>query len=371
MNIYFYDNYSSSYNRFGNRVSEKLINIDKNINIFYIHDNYDKGKVVLGTNLKNNVKIIPSQIVDKVVKKYPPNVFLCFSFRIPDVYWTVIFNLMKIPTFQVMHGIYVKKYKRSIPYLLNDIPRIFSYFIYLYKIVKVTKNKFNVITNLIKKDFSYVAKSKIVDDLTLSKTLILWGMHWKEWYIDNFGYGKNTNYLVCGSFDFDLLNKKNQLIENNEDSITYISQTIAEDGRIKKRYFLGFINNLYKFAKNCNKTFYIKLHPRANANYYREFKNLENVIITKNFPISNLYISHYSALLTIPVYLKKKIILVEFPKHSIPEEYLYMSPNIINYNTTIIANDAKINQTVKFSKYFEYVDDPFLKIAKFLLNQEK
>ena len=364
MNIYFYDNYSSSYNRFGNKVAEKLVELDSSVKIFYIHDNYDKGKVLLRKKIQGNVNIVtPNKVLD-IIKEYPPHSFLCYSFRIPDVYWTTFFNKRFIPTFQVMHGIYITNYKRSVSYVLKDFPRVFSYFKYLAKLITISRNKKNLLINMVKKDVGHVGQSKVVDDITLSKTLILWGEHWKEWFIYNQGYKNDTKTEICGSFDFDLLNHKHMLIENDTDSATYISQTICEDGRISEKLFLEFLDSLYEFAKSCNCTFYIKLHPRSNAAFYSKFTLLENVEITRKFPVSEVYISHYSALLTVPAYLNKKIIMVQFPNHSIPKEYSYFATKIIDHDEKILPNDYKVTSRVDFEKYFKYEDNPFGVIAR-------
>jgi len=221
---------------------------------------------------------------------------------------------------------------------------------------------------MVKKDISYEAKSKTIDEVTLSKNMILWGMHWKKWFADNLGYTDKTNYMVCGSFDFSILNS-DKLIDNDENSITYISQTIAEDGRIEIKYFEEFLDNLFKLANSINKTFYIKLHPRSNNLYYKRFEKLSNVIVTKDFPISNTYISHYSALLTVPVYLKKNIVLVEFPNHKIPEEYAYMSSNIIGHYDHISEENLKVDGSKDLSEFFEYHKDPFGRVAQFVTQE--
>ena len=364
MNIYFYDNYSSSYNRFGNRVSVKVVEKNKYSRIFYIHDNYDNGKIRLPKKLRKHVTIIASKNIDRYVKAFPPSSFLCFSFRIPDVYWTAYFNKQNVATFQVMHGIYVKKYKRKLFYVLRDLPRILSYMNYLVKLLVVSKNKYNILINMIKKDIGFVAKSNSIDQETLSKTLILWGSHWKNWFIDNYGYTNQTRFAICGSFDFELLNRKDQIIDCENGSITYICHTFFEDGRVGKKQFNLFLNNLYDFAKINNKKLYIKLHPRSNVKLYEEFKSIENVVFTRKLPICDIYISHYSALLTVPAYLKKTIIMVQFSGHPIPEEYSNMATKIIENTDNISIDDLYTNNiTYDYESYFKYESDPFGIIA--------
>jgi hypothetical protein len=370
LNIYFYDNFSSSYNRFGNRVSEKLVDHDPGVKIFYIHDNYDKQTLLLSDRIKNNIVAIKPSSVKQWAKEYPPTSFLCFSYRIPDMYWTLFFNKINIPTFQVMHGIYVKTYKRNIIFLVKELPRIFSYLRYLFKIIRLSDKKTQVMTNLIKKDLAYIKASKEVDQDTLSNTLILWGIHWKEWFQENYGYNENNCYEVCGSFDLALLRDKKNLIEEHQDSITYIAQTISEDGRIEESYFFEFLKNLEKLIIKTGTHFYIKLHPRSNDKYYSAFEKYGNVTITTKFPISDVYITHYSALLTVPLHLRKKIVMVQFPNHPIPDEYIYMSPNIIMHDQDIDINSIK-ESTGDFERYFAFKTDPHDEVAKIVMALKK
>ena len=365
MNIFFYDNFSSSYNRFGNRVAEKLVRRNSKIKIFYIHDNYDRKKLLLSKEIENNVIAIQPSRVQDFVQEYPPSSFLCFSYRIPDMYWTTFFNKIDVPTYQVMHGIYVKTYKRNFAFLLKELPRIASYLKYLFKIILLCDNKKQVIINLVKKDLAYIKESNKVDQDTLSNTLILWGIHWKQWFQKNYGYNEKNNYEVCGSFDLALLQDSENLIEHEQDSITYIAQTIAEDGRIKDSYFYEFLDNLEKLINKNSWHLYIKLHPRSNQKYYTAFEKYENVTITSKFPISEMYITHYSALLTVPLHLRKKIVMVQFPDHPIPNEYAYMSPNILGHDQTIEISKIQHSQG-DFGKYFAPIEDPHDKVAQII-----
>ena len=368
MNIYFYDNFSSSYNRFGNPISERLLNLSNNIRVFYIHDNYDKGEVVILPKYTKRLLTIDSNKVIHYIKKYPPSCFLSFSFRIPDVYWTLFFNNLSIPTFQVQHGLYVDNYKRSVKFLLLEVKRVISYLHYLYSISKLVKNKKQTLGSLIKKDVNIPVENSEIDQNIRSKNLILWGSYWKSWFKDNYGYTNSTLYHICGSFDFNLLNLPDKLIKGNESSITYICQTLVEDGRLKRELFEVFMSNFIDLVEHIDQTIYIKYHPRSDRDLYSRLKGFKNVEFTEKYPFSQIYIGHYSSLLTLASHMKKDIIFVEFPGHPTPAAFQHMTKNIVSYSDSINVSSLKKND-IDPNYYYEYRQDPFGEIARYLIGE--
>lgn len=371
INIYFYDNFSSSFNRFGNPISRNIIKENKNVNIIYIHDNYDRGQIELGNDLETNVLIVNSGKVLDVINTYPPDLFICFGqpTRIPDAYWTLYFNIISVPTYRVQHGLYIENYERDYSFFLKEIPRVVSYLKYLYKIIKICNFKINSARVLISSQVKFLNRtdSQQVDQRLGSNHVFVWGKYWENWFRNFPFYSNETNFYTCGSFDFKLLNDDTKLIKDNEDSVTYICQTLVEDGRLKLEYLNKFLNQLKKFAETIDGTLYLKLHPRSNESYYKSLSKLKNVEITTKFPISNLYISHYSTILTISALLKKEILLVKFPKHDIPKEFQHMTKNVISFDSPIEMEKLENNTGTDTEYYYSYVKDPHLFIAKKLL----
>ena len=365
MNIYFYDNFSSSYNRFGNPVTERLLKLNKNIRVFYIHDNYDNGIVTIQRKDAKRLIAIDKNEVTNYVRKHPPICFLSFSFRIPDVYWTLFFNNLSVPTYQVQHGLYVDNYKRSMTFLLVEIKRVFSYLHYLIRISKLVENQIQTLGSLIKKDVNISINNSEIDEKIRSKNLIIWGEYWKDWFKNQHGYTDSTLFHICGSFDFALLNSPDNLIEDDENSITYICQTLVEDGRLSEKYFEVFISNLSDLIERSDQTIYIKYHPRSDKRLYSNLGGYKNVVFTKKYPFSNVYIGHYSSLLTVGSHMRKDIIFVEFPGHPTPTAFQHMTKNIIQYNDTISMLDLKKND-IDPNYYYEYREDPFGEVARFI-----
>jgi hypothetical protein len=366
MNIYFYDNFSSSYNRFGNPVTERLLKLNKDIRVFYIHDNYDNGIVTIQRQDANRLITIDKNEVITFVRKYPPHCFLSFSFRIPDVYWTLFFNNLLIPTYQVQHGLYVNNYKRSMAFLLLEIKRVFSYLHYLTRISKLVENKRQTLGSLIKKDVKIPIANSEIDEKIRSKNLIVWGEYWMTWFKNEHGYTDSTLFHICGSFDFALLNSPDNLIENDKSSITYICQTLVEDGRLNVKYFEVFISNLADLIERSKQTVYIKYHPRSDKNLYARLRGYKNVVFTTKYPFSKVYIGHYSSLLTVGSHMKKDIIFVEFPSHPTPPAFQHMTKNIIQYTDSIKVVDL-VKNNFDPNYYYEYMEDPFGEIARILI----
>jgi hypothetical protein len=364
-NIYFYDNFSSSYNRFGNLVSERLLKLNKDIRVFYIHDNYDNGIVTIQRKDAKRLIAIDKNKVINFVRKYPPHCFLSFSFRIPDVYWTLFFNNLLIPTYQVQHGLYVDNYKRSVGFLLLEIKRVFSYLHYLIRISKLVENKRQTLGSLIKKDIDISIVNSEIDKKIRSKNVIVWGEYWKSWFKNQLGYTDSTLFHICGSFDFALLNSPDNLIENDESSITYICQTLVEDGRLNKKYFEVFILNLINLIERSEQNVYIKYHPRSDKSLYERLGGYKNVVFTTKYPLSTVYIGHYSSLLTVGSHMNKDIIFIEFPSHPTPSAFQHMTKNIIQYNHTINVLDLLKND-IDPNYYYEYREDPHGEIARIL-----
>ena len=189
----------------------------------------------------------------------------------------------------------------------------------------------------------------------------------KLWFQSYPYYDDNNKYLVCGGFDFELLqNLKNYLTDRK--SVIYICQTLIEDGRMEPEMFKVYLERLYMCAKDFDGDFYLKLHPRSDLSLYKEIQNLDNVIVTHKFPIGDIYISHYSTLLSVCVYLKKKVLLVKFPGHEIPEAFEHMARNVINYQDEINLEKIEDFTSIDTDHYYKYHEEPYAEIANDIIN---
>ena len=372
-NIYYYDNSAPPYEKLGNRISEMVVKLQPNINIFYIYDGYNKSSIYLGESYKNNVTILDSKKVIWNLREYPADCFVCYGqpSRIPDAYWTLYFNNKNIPTIRVQHGLFIKDYIRTGGFLKSEAIRSVYYGIYLILIYLQSRFglKKKTVIELVNKQIKISNLENVqVDNRIGSKFVIIWGDYWKSWFQSYPYYDNNNKYLVCGGFDFEILQRPEKLIKPNRKSIVYICQTLIEDGRLESEMFEAYLERLYKCAKNFDGDFYLKLHPRSELSLYKEIQGLDNVIVTHKFPIGDIYISHYSTLLSVSVYLKKKVLLVTFPGHDIPEAFEHMAKNVINYNEEIKIEKLDDFDSIDTDFFYKYSEKPYEEIAYKILN---
>lgn len=372
-NIYYYDNSAAPYEKLGNRISEMVVELQPDVNIFYIYDGYNKTSVNLGISYRDNVTILDSKKVHWNLRKFPADCFVCYGqpSRIPDAYWTLFFNKLKVPTIRVQHGLFIKDYIRTGGFFKSEVRRSFYYGFYLILIFLGTRlgMKKKTCLELINKQIKISSNDNLqVDNRIGSENVIIWGDYWKSWFKSYPHYDDNNKYLICGGFDFELLKKPEKLIKPQKKSIVYICQTLIEDGRLESEIFLDYLEKLYECAKNFEGDFYLKLHPRSDLSLYEAFQKLDNVITTHKFPIGDIYISHYSSLLSVSAYLKKKILLVQFPGHEIPEAFEHMAKNVINYDEEIKIDEVKEFTVIDTDKYYKYHEEPYREIANHILN---
>ena len=62
--------------------------------------------------------------------------------------------------------------------------------------------------------------------------------------------------------------------------------------------------------------------------------------------------------------------MVEFPDHPIPEEYRYMSPNIISHDQKYDVFKAR-KGSGDFQRYFAFKDNPHDEVARIITSSDK
>lgn len=133
------------------------------------------------------------------------------------------------------------------------------------------------------------------------------GSHWVDYYHDNYGYNKDSIYIM-GNHDLD------DLVEKPiEKAICYIPSVHVEDGKVQRDIFDDYLKCL-KAAIPEGVKMYIKLHPRSNKQIYVDTFGEENVIYLtgKDMPYVDTYIGHNSSLLSKALQISGKLILWGF-----------------------------------------------------------
>jgi hypothetical protein len=364
LNIYFYEVYASNYNRYVVKVAKKLLIKIPSVKIFFIKEDYDKNNI---ENFTSNIYVINSKDVKAYCIRYKPKVFVNFGFRIPDLYWTLFFKTMKSITIHVQHGIYIDHFQRSVSSFYDDVGRRLSYVNYISRLFFSSNNKFTTLKASLSKDFKFNYKKQKVDKRIVSDIVMLWGDYWIDWYKNNLFYNDNVIYQICGGFDYDLLQPPHSF-KGKEGSVTYICQSLIEDGRLSREIFDVFIEQLIKLVVTKDRIFYIKLHPRSNRLLYKKLEFYGNVIFCNEFPISDYYIGHYSTLLTLCHYLKKYILLVDFPDHPPPDIIKEISNKNIKYNEKIHFDSSSKTISKDINYYCKFLPNPYEIIADSILN---
>lgn len=371
MNIYFHEVSVENYNRYVNPIIKALLDKNDNMDLklFYIIDSIDRNAIQIEPSIEKALTIIDSNQVKNVVKKNIPDAFICFAFRIPDIYWTLFFKKMKVVTFQVQHGLYIEFFSRSSSGLIKELPKILNYLFLLIRVLLNSRFIYSTFKAIIKKDVKAIKNINQVDSNIKSDHILVWGEYWIDWFKTSLFYDNNSKFHICGSFDTQILDKKEQVIISNTFSVTYICQTLIEDRRLDRRQFNLFKKNLMSFAKTLDGQLFIKLHPRSWKSLYIEFESLDNVTITNKFPISDHYIGHYSTMLFLSNNLLKPLTIIEFDGHPTPHFLKEIAGTIIDSNERIALDNSKQINSKKASYYSKKENNPFNNIANVILNE--
>ena len=87
---------------------------------------------------------------------------------------------------------------------------------------------------------------------------------------------------------FNIEIKELEILKNNKDKILLLTQPLSEDGVIDEKEKINLYKNI--LVERNIKEIYIKVHPRENTDYIKEFKNIKVNIIKKEFPVEILFL---------------------------------------------------------------------------------
>lgn len=374
MNIYLYEVHHRNFNRYVYEIVNRLTKSNARIQIFLIKDVFINGPIKVNSNCQSQVSIITTKKLKKHAILNPPHVFICFGYRIPDLYWTYFFKSLGAKTFQVQHGLYTNFFPKSIFGYLSNFRRKLRYLYYFILIAVLSDSSIKNLASILRKDFIFRDFEAVINESLMSDHIFVWGEYWINWYKHHLFYkSAKTTFSICGSFDALLLrNKNNQICD--DDSIAYICQTLVEDGRMTKKMFNAFLENLEEFASSNKIKLHIKVHPRSDLNLYKKIIAHPAIELTNKFPITRKYIGHYSALLGVCFRRDSSVLIVSFPGigHKIPEHFSDMASSIITYRDKICLV-LFFNNTKSLGRdpSFYYLDkiDPYKKIAIEIINE--
>ncbi len=257
-------------------------------------------------------------------KKLPleNTVFINYSYRITDLYWTYRFKKLDIYCCQVQHGMYAEFLERSFLGYFSAIGRKLTYLKYLFSFL--LRFEPVIFTYLFNKDFlksfkinEYIEKRKGKIIPVQSDHVFVWGEYWKEWFMKNHYYFSEDFFTIIGNPDYHTFIKHSKF-KMQPEKVCYIAQTFVEDGRMEKNDYKKVID---KFADTLKDRLIIKLHPRSDKSIYEKVLETGGEI-TFDFPISGFYLGHYSSVLALAINVENsKVFLLEINNEEIPDYF--------------------------------------------------
>ena len=380
-NIYFYDRYQVLLDRYPALIANEIKRIgsksNNKFNFIFIFSDYSQDDVTPKiTPIKSNIHYIPYlniNSLNKLTKKHPPHAFICIGLRIPDILLISYFKKLRVKTYMVQHGLFIKHLTRIsfLKHFASKFSHFIKYFIYSFHLAKLNQKPFLLILNDLF-TFFIKGKGKFID-LHSAKVLNLisdkvfaFDKNWDNYY-QNYGYSRNQ-FLYFGNPDYSLA--KDMLNNPIEDSICYICQSLVEDGRYLKKDYLDFLKDL---SENLSgRKVYLKLHPRSDLKLYETFEN-ENFILTRDLKNCTTFLGHYSSLIEVSYQLGRNNILWDLKNHTIPLSYIEYSDYITNDFSDLkryLKDNIRTEFTIK-TEMKEFLDTnckPYLNIAKHVIS---
>lgn len=313
--------------RYPAKISESLSNLYNKRKFVFIYSekyDYDIPKKVPHGSITIYLPNITRRKIESLFNDYPPFSLTTIAQRIPDMLMVSIFNINKLPTYTVQHGLWSDTIVRLsvIPQIVNKFSKFSTFGRYAFEICSINNFPFfSTIVEMYK--FFYLDKTSIKNtrylksDILRPKKVFAFDSSWDNYYIEKFGY-KKEDLIYIGNPDFLVL--KNKDINVTEDAVCYLCQSLVEDGRYLLSDFKIFLQILIDSIIPTKKL-YIKLHPRSRVEYYKILESFDNVVFINDFPVCKYYIGHYTSLLAVSAEVTNNILVWKLKNHHIPKYF--------------------------------------------------
>lgn len=287
---------------------------------------------------------------EKQLKEIKPTMVVIFAHRLPDMALITAARKLDIPSVYYQHGLYIPFMSRSFSLFINNFLKSIKYALYAMSIGY--ENGVGRLSSLLSYVEAFVfgknslEKYLSIDKIVANKCLV-YGDYWKSYHIEHYGYSPE-NIMIVGTPDLDgidLESLPNSINQKKESEFCYVAQTLVEDGRLDRVKMQIFLKNLAAGVKSGGGKLLIKLHPRSDLSLYDDLDCKYECC--ENFPISDVYIGHYSTILIRAVAYSEKFLLVNFEGHTIPEYILMLADEIIESVDASSLNNAIESLRVK------------------------
>ena len=367
MNLYFYEVTQANFDRYVAEIVRRIIAATEQPHLFFIQDTFIPGGLHLPKDVASDVRVVPVGDLTGTILRNPPDVFVCFSHRLPDVYWTYWFRSCGAKTAQVQHGLYSDFFPKSVAGFLSNPRRKIRYVRYLLGLAgSPLRSRATTIASVLRKDFLFTTTKAWIDEDLMSDRIFIWGDYWEDWYRNRLFYDSDrVAFTTSGSFDHPILKDPDNLLVDRA-GIGYICQTLVEDGRMKRGMFKQFLDRLFELAEGADTTLYIRPHPRTDLTLYKRLFAHPRVQVTRRFPYTGRYVGHYSGMLSICFREDARVVLVHFPGHDLPEHFRGLAFGHRSYldrlDMAMFEGEAE-EPTADASGYWKETDDPYAIIA--------
>ena len=388
MNIAYFEVRLSGITRFPKWVHTHVQELNEELPLifFYEQEDIDPSLIDLPNLNYKLVKIqeISEKAISKLFKKYSIKKLHVCAQRIPDSFLVAIAKKLSIKTYMYQHGLYVPFMKRESSLFYKNIYKSYRFLKYAIATAKAIKYSRYKLLMMYLKIYLFGANRNEINfpsQLVNVDKVLVYGEFWKDYHFKNLGYSYEQQYIV-GAPDFTDIPLLRE-VKTASKSICYIAQTLVEDGRLNRKKMLTFVDNLSHSIKENELNLYVRLHPRSDITLY---KNLpDNTVFTnKDFPKTEIYVGHYSSILSKATFLSNNIILVDFPGHEIPKYIETVSALSVEYNepdliASSLANFLELgvnkgfvlNNLDKQNFYFDFIIfNSSERVAKFILGED-
>lgn len=317
--VLIYEVHYSNFNRYVIPLANYLIENSISKEVLMICDRFTNQERI-NTDRNDNIGLsLAEEELETLKGKNISNVvFLNYSYRITDIYWTSQFKKLGIYCMQMQHGMYAEFLERSFLGYFSAIGRKYTYLKYLCSFL--LNGELVIFLYLFNKDFiksfkinNYLERKKNKISPVQSNQVLIWGDYWKEWFVKNHFYKESDNFITVGNPDYHTF-IKNSPANKQTYKVCYIAQTFVEDGRMEFSDYKAIIDEL---SDAIGAKLIVKLHPRSDkAIFEKVLKNKGE--ITYDFPLTGFYIGHYSSLLALAANEDSKVFLLEINDEEIP-----------------------------------------------------
>ena len=324
---YFYDLNEVLIDRYPAKIANKIRNNEPDSNFVFIYSEKQKENQPSRLPKGSNSFFMPSlnqRKINQIILEFPPISLTTIAQRIPDMWMLTLFNHKKIPTYIVQHGLWSDKLQRVSFHLLliQKFSKFVSYIKYTSKICNLNKIPLigvliDLYNFLLKEDITIPETKYLNKNMIRANKVFAFDQSWDVYYTKKYGY-HTSDLIYIGNPDLLLL--KDIDINKKENAVCYLCQSLVEDSRLPKSLFLNFLKKLAN-ATPSSKKLYIKLHPRSKIELYEEFNKYENIVFTKDLPICEYYLGHYTGLLGTVKHITDNVMIWLLPNHHIPEYF--------------------------------------------------